>query len=382
MIEVQLSGIKKIEEIANSSSEYISLSQGAVKIGGIPQAIKEHVKQMLNTDKTDYYGSCWGLRSLREKLATVLSTQYNTNLTPDNIIPSHGSIGGLSLLHLAILSPGDEVIIPDPAYPAYATLTEVTRAKPVFVSMLENKSDGTTIFNFDVERIKKATTPKTKIVIFSNPSNPMGTIAPGSAIKELLTWCEQRGIYLIVDEAYREYVFSGQFQTVLPWINQSEHLICANTFSKNMAMSGWRVGYLVIPKKISLAMAGMQDALLNCLNNTAQHAALFALDHPEYSDQFRAIVKRNRDLTMQMLQPLVENKTFSFPHPDAGLYVFLKTEHADATDLCMSILNKAKVSMVPGKSFGPAGLPYMRLCFSREEAVLKEGLNRILRFFM
>jgi len=377
MLEIPLSGIKKIEEIAKSSDEYISLSQGSIKVGGIPQQVKDYVQSLLKTDKTDYYESCWGLKPLREKLSLTLSARYNTQISTHNVLPTHGCIGGLSLLYLSILNPGDEVLIPEPAYSAYTILCQAARSTPVYVPC--SSSNG---WQIDIDRIKAATTPKTKIMIFSNPCNPLGVVIPKDTMLELLAWCEKNGIFLIVDEAYRDYVFEGQHESAIPYVTSSEWLISANTFSKNMAMSGWRIGYMVIPQRLNKILAGMQDALLNCLNNTAQFAAIYALEHPEFTQQFHQIVKSNRDLTVSMLQPLIQNKIIEMTIPQGGFFAFMKTEQADATDLNMSILNKAKVSLVPGSSFGPSGAPYLRLCYAREPQVLEEGLRRLVNFFM
>ena len=149
-----------------------------------------------------------------------------------------------------------------------------------------------------------------------------------------------------------------------------------------MAMSGWRIGYLVVPEHLTRVLAGMQDVLLNCLNNTAQYAAMFALDHPELTQTFHEQLWSNYDLTVSLLQPLVENGILTFTKPDGGFYLFLKTQHADATDLCMSLLNGPKVTLVPGSAFGPSGAPFMRLCFAREPQVLGEGLNRIKNYLL
>lgn len=382
MLEIPLSGIKKIEEIARSSDEYISLSQGSIKVGGIPQEIKNYVQTLMNSDITDYYESCWGILPLREQLAAHLTKKHGVSFTTANVLPTHGCIGGLSLLYLAILNPGDEVVIPQPAYPAYSILTQAARAKAVPVSLYHQKADGDYTWDFDVERIKAAVTEKTKIIIFSNPWNPLGIVVPIHTIRELLSWCEQRGIYLIVDQAYEDYVFTDAFQSAAPLSLHSDHLITAFTFSKNLAMSGWRIGYLVMSHGLNKALAGMQDALLNCLNNTAQYAAMYALQRPELVQQFYKIIAHNRQRAMDLLQPLVKHGVLSYKEPAGGFYLFLKTDQPDATDLCMSILHKAKVSMVPGSTFGQSGSPFLRLNYARETHLLEEGIKRITSYFM
>ncbi len=374
-----------MEEIAKSSTEFISLSQGAIRVGGIPQIIKDYTQSLLTTTKTDYYESCFGIKILREKLANVLSTKYKEIVHEDNILPTHGCIGGLSLLYLSILNPGDEVIIPEPAYPAYTILAQASRAHAVHVSVIKNSSssiESDNLFEFDIEKIKAATTEKTKIIIFSNPWNPLGIIIPNETILELVSWCEKKGIFLVIDEAYSDYAFDELVTPIVPLVTKSDWVISANTFSKNFAMSGWRIGYLVIPKKLIKPLAGMQDALLNCLNNISQYAALFALDHPELIQQFHTIVKANRDLTMQALTPLINQGIISVQKPLGGFFAFFKTEHKDATDLAMTILSKSKVTLVPGSSFGQTGSSFLRLCYARDKEILQEGLNRVVNFFV
>lgn len=383
MLEISLSGIKKIEEIVRSSPEYVSLSQGSIKIGGIPQEIKDYVRTLLESDATDYYDSCWGIRPLREKLVSTLGARYDVKLDINQVIPTHGCIGGLSLLFTTLLNPGDEVIIPQPAYPAYATLAQAARAHVVPVSLAQEREDGSPAWHLDIERIKAAATDKTKIIIFSNPCNPLGLVIPPATLEELVAWCDAKGIYLVVDEAYRDYVFDGTpYESAIKLLGKSEMLINANSFSKNMAMSGWRVGYLLVSEKISRALVGMQDALLNCLNNPAQYGALYALDHPELTAAMHATVLQSRNIALEMLSPLVQRGVLRMSKPAGGFFLFMKTELDDATDLCMDIVQRAKVGLIPGKSFGDVGAPYLRLCYARDHATLEEGIKRLLKYFM
>ena len=380
MLEISLSGIKKIEEIAQSSSEYISLSQGSIKVGGIPQQVKKYVQQLLDSDKTDYYESCWGLKVLRQKIATALNSRYELSININQVLPTHGCIGGLSLLYFTLLSPGDNVIIPEPAYPAYNILAQAARCETTYVSCL---IPGTlSNWALDVDAIKKAITPKTKMIIFSNPSNPTGNIISSETLEELITICDARGIYLVIDEAYREYIFDGDYTSAITLLHKSPFVICANSFSKSMAMSGWRVGYLIVHEQLIRPLAGMQDALLNCLNNTAQYAAIYALSHPDLTTAMYKKVLHNRDYALKKITPLIDAGIFSVAKPSGGFFLFLRTQFADGTDLCMDILNTAKVGLIPGKTFGPSAAPFIRLCYAREPEVLEEGINRLVNYFI
>lgn len=380
MLDLPLSGIKKIEAIAQSSNEYISLSQGALRLGGVPQKIKEHLQTVLKTDKTDYYQSAWGIMPLREKIANGLSVEHSTSLTEKNILITHGSIGALSAFFLTVLNKEDEVIIPEPTYPAYEKLTQVARGKSVFVPVIQkNKND---FGHIDIEKIKEATTSRTKIIVFSNPWNPLGIVVSRKEILELLDWCEKNKIYLIVDEAYKYYAFDGAYQSCIDLVGKSEFLIVTASFSKNMAMSGWRVGYLVAAEKFITPVGKVQDAQINCPNVIAQYAALYALDHPEFTQEFCNILENNLALTVEMLTPLVKENIFSFKKPSGTFFMFIKTQFDDAENLCMNILSKSKVALVPGKFFGPSGDSFARLCFARDKEILQEALTRIVKYFI
>ncbi len=381
MLNIPLSGIKKVEAVINSSNEYISLSQGALKMGGIPRQIKDYVKTILSTDKTDYYQSAWGILPLREKLANLISTQNNISIQTNQVIITHGCIGALSTLFLTLLEHGDEVILPEPTYPAYEKLTKLARANAIFVPILTNNQDKDNHWKFDIERIKQATTAKTKIIIFSNPWNPLGIIISEEKIKELLNWCEKNKIYLIIDEAYKDYAYDESYNSSTKFVTQSEYFISVNTFSKNMAMSGWRVGYMVIPQKLNTPAGAMQDALLNCTSVPAQYAALFALDHPEFTEKFRTTLKKNLYILDDKLHKLKESNILTYQKPKGSFFLFLKTNYDNSEELTLDILRKTKVGLIPGKYFGESGKPFIRLCFARDENVLIEAIDRINDYF-
>lgn len=377
MLHVELSSIKAIEAEVQSGEGYISLSQGALRVGGIPQEIKNHLQEVLYTDKTDYYQSAWGILPLRDKIAETLSAKNNISLSWKNIIVTHGCIGAISTLLLLLLDEGDEVILPEPTYPAYKHVIPVARGKAVFVPC-----DSET-WDLNFAKIKSAKTNKTKIVMFSNPCNPTGKLYSKEVITELVMWCEANGIYLVVDECYDEYVFDDKtIFSATQFVPTSKFIIRTGSYSKSLSMSGWRIGFMVVPEHLSIQIGTVQDALLNCPNVIAQHAVLYALDHPRFIKNFRDIVEKNRDLAEEMLHPLVDREIISFQRPQAGLYIFVKTNELDSYDLCFDILRKAKVGLIPGRAFGLSGVAHLRLCFARTPEVLSEGITRLTDYFL
>lgn len=365
MLHLDLPKYKTIESISSKSVEFISFSQGTVKISGTPALIKEHIREKLESDCMDYYQYVGGIFPLRTKIAEKLSRQHDVLIKPEQVIISHGSIGGITAICLTLLRQGDEVIIPVPYYPSYRNIILFSKATPVFV---------------DADRIKEAATPKTKMLIISNPSNPSGNCMSREEMLDLKRWCEEKGIYLVSDEVYDNFIYEGDFHSFTPHVCSSDYILRTGSFSKDYAMSGWRVGYIVAPEKLVSNLIAVQDGTICCPSVIGQHAALFALENENLIKEQTNAVRRNRDLAWQMLQPLVKRGIFTFQKPQAGIFFFIKTQCVDSEELVMDILYKAKVALVPGKDFGASAKSWIRLCFARPEAVLVEGIQRILDY--
>ncbi|HBS47870.1 TPA: hypothetical protein DEO28_00885 [Candidatus Dependentiae bacterium] len=384
MLEVKFSGIKRMELLAQQTPGVLSLSQGSLKVGGIPTDIKTHTQSLLNSDKTDYYVSTYGITPLREKIAEVLSLQHNVNISMDQILVSHGSSSAVAALMLMLLNADDEVLLPEPTYPAYANLARVSKANPKFVScfLKESTSFGEVKWEFDVEKFKSAVTPKTKMVVIANPCNPTGIILPEKVVKELVNFCESRGIYLLIDEVYDDFIFENEpFYSVTPFVADHSFIIRTGSFSKNFALSGWRVGYMVVPKHLLNAACAIQDSLLVCASSIAQYAALYAMNHPELTKPMQEIVYNNLLYANAVLKPLVDKGLVAYQSPKSAYYIFLKTKEEETTNLCLDILQKAKVTVVPGSVFGPTGSPFIRICYAREPHILREAMDRFVNYF-
>ena len=378
MLHLNRSALRKLEEIAQKTPGCISFSQGVCKLGGVSQTIKSHVQQVLNTDVADYYQSGIGIIALREKLATTLSARFNTQLWAQNILVSHGSLGCLNTLGTTILDTGDQVLIPAPAYPMYKQLIESMHAEPVFVTTYIWQQQGLSgTWHFDLNALTHAITPKTKIILLSNPSNPTGVVLTKTEVLALKTLCEQRGIYLVLDEIYDDFMFEGEFFSGTGLVLESEWVMRVGSFSKNYGMSGWRVGYLVAPAALIDLMVPIQEVTLCCPSVIGQHAALYALDHPELVVQTHQKLVSIKNMVCETFSTIAQSGLISFAPPQSGLYVFAKTTCADSTPFVLDLLEKAKVAVVPGNDFGKDSGAFFRLCFAREMDVVQEGMNRL-----
>jgi aspartate/methionine/tyrosine aminotransferase len=381
MIDIQLSTIKKIEKLKNEDSSIISLSQGSIQVGGIPQDIKNHIKQLLNTDQTDYYEDHWGNNFLRAELSKYLTKKFSTDIQKQQIIITHGCVGALTVIFNTILSPANNIVIVEPDYPAYRKIAQANHCNIIRVQKSFNATTNEWIL--DLDQVIKSVTSKTKIVVLSNPCNPLGIILPKKQLLTLASFCQQQEVYLVIDEAYRDFVFEGSFSSSINLVNTFDKVICCSSFSKSAGMSGWRVGYLVANKNITPFFAKVNDALFNCVGNIGQYAATYALQNQYITKELQNIVANNRDFAFNQLQKINDNKLYLITPPKAGFYFFIKLHNKKNTEeLCMQLLQQAKVSIVPGNTFGKDYTSFIRICFAREQHILQEGINRFINFMI
>lgn len=382
MLRLDQPALKTIEHQIQQIPNGISFAQGALRIGGIDQGTREHLQDVLNTDKTDYYAHSLGIAALRHKLAATLSAQFNTSIAFENVAVTHGSINGISALCLLLLQHGDEVLLPEPTYPVFVNTIALAKANVKFVSayLHVHHANGSSEWVFDLEKLKAARTPKTKMVIIAHPSNPCGVCMTQGEIDALAQWCEAEGLYCIFDEAYENYFFDMPTTSSTSLVTKSKFLIRTGSFSKTYGMSGWRVGYVVAPQEIIQSMAAVQDGLLVCPNVPGQYGALYALDHPEVIAAYKDIIRRNRDVAFNAITPLIEQKIISCAKPPAGFFLFAKIIGTDTSVFAQELVKNAQVAVVPGKDFGPSNNSYVRICYARKTELLEEGLARFVHY--
>lgn len=384
MIHLDQPALKTIEHRVQQIEGGISFAQGALRIGGVDASIHTYAQEILNTDKADYYGHSIGLAALRQKLADTLSARYNARIAFENVVVTHGSINGIAALCLLLLNAGDEVVIPEPTYPAFLNTIMLAKGKINFFSAYKYKQlpDGSLRWIFDVEGLMETCTQSTKMIIITNPSNPTGACMTQEEIARVAAFCEERGIYCIFDEAYENYFFDVPSTSATPLVAQSQFLVRTGSFSKTYGMSGWRVGYVVAPKHIIDNIAAVQDGVIVCPTVISQYAALYALDHPEIAASYTEVVNKNREIAYQAVQPLAEKGLIKCAKPEAGFFLFVETKEVDTLDLANDMLAKVRVAVVPGKDFGPSGKRFVRLCYARKTEVLEEGLYRFVDYFL
>lgn len=389
MLHIELPHIKSFEALVRQQEDGISLAQGALRVGGVPDEIREQVRRLLTTDKADYYEFALGIPALRQKIAEVLSSEHKKTINYSQVLVSHGSIGALSIAALAYLDAQSEVLIPEPAYPVYHNVVRCAKGVPIGVSAYKQVIDSftnTLVWRLDIELIKERITPATKMIVLSNPSNPLGMCLTEQELAALVELADKHQIYLVVDEVYDMFIYQGSYNSIMKLLDESRFVIRLGSFSKNFAMSGWRVGYLIAHEATVAALTGVQDALLCCPTVVSQYAALYALDHPECMIESLEKVKKSRTLALTQLESLRQAGLIDFVIPQAGFYIFMKNKlahelYGDTLTLVSQLLHKKHVALVPGGHFGASGAQSMRLCFAREPELVTEALERIVSYY-
>jgi len=369
----------KAREFKNRGIDVISLSLGEPDFK-TPAHICEAAKKAIDDGKYFAYPPVAGYQDFREALAAKYQKENNVPYKAENIVVSNGAKQSIANAMLAILNPGDEVIIFSPYWVSYDALVRLAEAKPVLVKGgIEND------FKVTAAQVEKAITPKTRVVIFSSPCNPTGSVflcAELEAIAQVIQ--KHENILVIADEIYEHINFTGERISIASLPGMFERTITVNGFAKGFAMTGWRVGYIGAPKWIADGCNKMQGQLTSANCSIAQRAALAAITEdlaPTYA--MVEAYKKRREIVYKLLKEIPGIKS---NYPQGAFYFFPDVSYyygksdgertiKNGDDFCMYMLEKANVSLVPGGAFGEENC--IRLSYAASERDLREALTRM-----
>lgn len=337
-----------------------------------PNHIIEAAYSSMKNGET-HYTSYMGLYDLREAAAetTLRSRGFKPEIEQILVTP-----GANIIIYLAIkclVNPGEEVIIPNPCFPTYFSAAKLCEAIPVGVPLLEKNG-----FRMNPEDIKKAITEKTRLIIINSPNNPTGSVMTPQEINETYKIAEKNGIYLLSDEVYSRMMY-GETQFYSPSFNDKcKHTtIITNGFSKAFAMTGWRLGVAMGPKEIIEKMGLLVQTLCSCVPPFVQRGGIAAIkgDQSENLNMVKTY-KERRDLLVEELNKI---PGISCLKPEGAFYIFCNITKTGMTseEFADFMLEKAKVALLSGTSFGECGEGYVRLAYANSVENIKEGLRRI-----
>ena len=367
------SGIRKFFDIAATMEDVISLGIGEPDFT-TPQPIIDAGIRSLKSGET-HYTSNHGILELRKAIAGHLEKMYGTSYNPVNeIIVSVGVSEALYLAFTALLNPGDEVIIPTPCFVSYQA--EVSLAGGVPVEIYTNMEDD---FQPHPDLIENAITPKTKAILLGYPNNPTGAVASRKTLEEIAKLAEKYDLVVISDEIYDRLVYDHEHVCFPAIEGMQDRTILLGGFSKSYAMTGWRIGYAAGPASLINGLVRIHQYSVMSAPTISQYAALEALKVGEpYIQQMLAEYNRRRKLIHQGLNDL-GLPTFE---PHGAFYVFPSIHNTGLSDEAFSekLLLEEKVAVVPGSSFGDAGIGFVRCSYATSYELIEQALEKIRRF--
>ena len=316
------------------------------------------------------YTEALGIRPLRERIARHYREAYGVELSPARVMVTTGSSGGFNLIFLGAFDPGDRIAMASPAYPAYRNIL-----KALGLVAVEIPVGPDTRWALTAEHVEEAhaRTPLAGVLVAS-PANPTGTMTSPEELRRLVECCDARGIRFISDEIYHGLVYEGRAETAL---RRGEHAIVVNSFSKYYCMTGWRVGWLVLPEELVRPFERLSQSLYISVPELSQRAAIAAFDATTELEAVKEGYRRSRELLLARLPAIGFDELLPV---DGAFYVYASVARFtnDAQEFAGRMLREAGVAATPGPDFDhERGNRYMRFSFAGTEADIGEGIERL-----
>ena len=359
--------------------EDVAFLSWAKPTSGTPSHINGAAIDAINKGLVGGYSPTNGLPALRQAVAEKLNRDNKIPASASEIIITVGAIEGLAAACMAVLDPGDEVILPSPTYSTHIRQVLLASGKPVFVPTVEESG-----FALDIEGIKRAVTSRTKAILYCSPSNPSGTAFSQEQLKQLAEIALENKLVVITDEAYEYFVYDGHKHFSIGSIPEMrKHVISCFTFTKTYAMTGWRIGYVHAHEEMIPQIGKAHIPFAICAPVVSQYAALAALGGVQTCvTEFREHYKSARDLMCRRLDKL--GSVFAYQKPSGSYLMFpriIVPEGKDSAAFCIKLLKEARVSTTPGVAFGPTGENHMRLSFCVPHDTINKAFDRMEKYF-
>src|SRR5215468_4823931 len=318
------------------------------------------------------YGPTSGFPELRESIARYVSTTRGISVAPDNVCVVPGGKPIMYFSMTALLNPGDEVIYPDPSFPIYESLIHFLGAKAMPVPLVESRG-----FSFDLDVLERSLSPKTKLVILNSPANPTGGVIPRDDLKKIAELLRDRDVVILSDEIYSRIYYETKPESITQFPGMVDKTIILDGFSKTYSMTGWRLGYGVMPKWIADAVNLMAVNATSCTASFVQRAGLAALEGPQ--DDVDAMVGEFKNRRNAMVQALNTIPGFRCSLPAGAFYAFpnVSGTRMPSKELADFLLTEAGVACLSGTAFGQHGDGFLRFSYANSLANIMDAIDRI-----
>ncbi|MDJ1179073.1 pyridoxal phosphate-dependent aminotransferase [Roseofilum sp. BLCC_M91] len=363
----------KAKKMKASGLDVCSFSAGEPDFD-TPDHIKAAAQKALNEGKTKY-GPASGEPKLKEAIAQKLQKDNNLNYKPENVIVTNGGKHSLYNLMMALIEPGDEVIIPIPYWVSYPEMVALAGGKSVLVT-----TDAATGYKITPEQLQNAITPNSKLFVLNSPSNPTGMVYSPEEIKALAEVVVKNNLWVVSDEIYEKILYDGAVHLSIGAASPEafERSIISNGFAKAYAMTGWRVGYLAAPVELIKACNTIQGHSTSNVCTFAQYGAIAALESSQDCvEKMRLAFDERRKVIIQRIQAIPK---LSVTEPKGAFYVYVNIGQLGlkSTDFCNQFLDNYNVATIPGVAFGADD--HIRLSYATDMTSIEKGMERLGKF--
>jgi len=378
-LRVPQSRIRELADIAMKMDNVLKLYFGESNIP-TPEYIKRAAAKALEEGYT-FYTENAGLPGLRQDLADYYRRVQDVDLDPrSEIVVTASGVQALNVAIRCVLNPGDEALVLTPAWPNSAANIWMDNAIPMEIPLLL-RDDRYTV---DFDSLEAAVTPRTRLLVYASPSNPLGWVATEDEQEELLGFARRHNLWLLADEVYERLYYRGvelgvPAPSILRKASRDDAVIVAQSFSKTYCMTGWRIGWLVARRDLGEKATQLNEFIISHPASFIQRAAQAALTQGEQElRRMLARLKENRDFCLAALRRM---PGITVPSPDGAFYLFPKIEGlTDSFAFCRKLLEETHVGLAPGVAFGAGGEGSVRICYAAEQGILEQAMERLARF--
>jgi aspartate/methionine/tyrosine aminotransferase len=317
-----------------------------------------------------------GLWSLRQAIAVDAGQRRGIDIQPGQVVVGPGAKPGLFFPTLALVEEGDEVIYPDPGFPTYAAMIAVAGGTPVPILLKEENS-----FSFDMDEFKKRLSPRTRLIVLNSPANPTGGVIPKADLEQIAEAARSFDCWVLSDEIYSRLVYTGESTSIASLPGMLDRTILVDGFSKTYAMTGWRLGFMILPEALAERVELLLTHSVGCTATFTQVAGIEAiLGEQSRVDAVIDEYRRRRDRIVQGLNSIPGVRCQS---PEGAFYVFPNVSYfgLPVRKLASKLLDEAGVAVLAGTDFGPGGEGYLRLCYATSLDIIDRALEKLFDFF-
>ncbi|HLN00254.1 MAG TPA: pyridoxal phosphate-dependent aminotransferase [Bryobacteraceae bacterium] len=375
------SRIRELAEVAMSMDGVLRLYFGESNLP-TPDYIKQAAVKAL-ADGYTFYTENAGLPSLRRAIARQYQKWHGVQLDPESeIVITASGVQALNVSLRAMVDPGDEALVLTPAWPNGSSILAMANA---VVRQIPHPLCGDR-YRIDYDALEAAMGPRTRLVLYTSPSNPLGWVATDEDQQRLLDFCRAHGLWLLADEVYDRLYYAGAklgepVPSILRKATRDDAVVVVHSFSKSYCMTGWRVGWLVARRDLGMKATQLNEFIISHAPSFAQKAAETALESGEAElVSMLGRLRENRDFCLHALRGM---PGVTIPEPDGAFYLFPKIEGlTDSFEFCRRLLMETKVGLAPGVAFGAGGEGSVRICYAADRSILEPAMERLGQYLM